>query len=229
MFVGHYAVSFAIKKIEPKTSLFVLFLAVQLVDIIFFPLVLLGVERFDLILNHTESTHFDLYFMPYTHSLVGSIGWAIIVFGIVKYKYKNSKMAILVGLAVLSHWFMDLIVHTPDLPLLGDDSIKVGFGLWNNAIASYSLEALLLSGGLFLYLNSTNRYKKPTSKNNKQYYGMIIFVLIMLIINGANIFGPPFGSSELNVSISALASYFSFAAIAFWLDKDNSSDNSNNL
>ena len=44
MFVGHYAASLALKRFEKRASLGVLFLAVQLVDIVFFPLVLLGVE-----------------------------------------------------------------------------------------------------------------------------------------------------------------------------------------
>ena len=219
MFVGHYAVSLAIKKVEPKASLFVLFLAVQLVDIIFFPFVLVGIEHFDLVLNYTESTHFDLYFMPYTHSLAGTLVWSLVVFVVVKLKCKNTKMASLIAIAVMSHWFLDLIVHTPDLPILNDDSVKLGFGLWNNALATYSLEAGLLMVGLFLYLNTIKRNTKATTKNNKRYYGMIIFVFSMLLINGANIFGPPFGNNETAVSTFGLASYFLFAIIALWLDK----------
>ena len=49
MYVGHYAASLALKRFEKRASLGVLFLAVQLVDIIFFPLVLLGVERLNIV------------------------------------------------------------------------------------------------------------------------------------------------------------------------------------
>jgi len=51
MFVGHYAASFALKKFEKRASLGVLFLAVQFVDILFFPFVLLGIERINIIEN----------------------------------------------------------------------------------------------------------------------------------------------------------------------------------
>jgi len=33
--------------------------------------------------------------------------------------------------AVLSHWFLDVIVHIPDLPLTPFGDFKVGMGLWN--------------------------------------------------------------------------------------------------
>ena len=218
MFVGHYAASLALKSLDKKVSLGMLFLAVQFVDILFFPFVLMGIEHFNLVRNHTESTHFELYFMPYTHSLLATFLWAIGVYIVIKFlpfKVSANKngVALFVAIGVLSHWFFDLIVHTPDLPLLGDDSSKVGFGLWHNAIATYILEAALLIAGLGLYLKST----KPTTLVGK--YGMIMFVVFLLIINANNIFGPPFGDDVTTLSISALVMYFMFAGIAFWLDK----------
>lgn len=218
MFVGHYAASLAIKSVDKDTSLGLLFLGVQFVDILFFPLVLLGVERFDLALNHTEATHFDLVFMPYSHSLVATGWWALcvyLVFQLVPRKkpVNKSRGATLMALAVASHWFFDLIVHTPDLPLLGDDSVKMGLGLWNNAVATYTLEAVLLGLGLAIYLKST------TAITDGGKYGMAFFVILMLLINAQNIFGPPFGDSVASLSVSAMIMYSMFAALAFWLDK----------
>jgi hypothetical protein len=45
MFVGHYGVAFAAKKADASIPLWVLFLAVQGLDVIWAPLVLLGIER----------------------------------------------------------------------------------------------------------------------------------------------------------------------------------------
>jgi hypothetical protein len=213
MFVGHYAASLALKKVEKKASLGLLFLSVQFVDILFFPLVLLGIERINIIKNYTQSTHFELEYMPYTHSLLASFlcaGFIYIVFRIVP--PRSRSVALVMGIAVLSHWFFDLIVHTPDLPIWSDESKKLGLGLWNNAIATYALEAAFLSGGLWLYLRST----KATSSIGK--YGMGIFVIILLLVNAVNIFGPPFGDSEVSLAISALLMYFVFAGAAHWLD-----------
>jgi hypothetical protein len=116
-----------------------------------------------------------------------------------------------VAAAVFSHWVLDLIVHTPDLPLLGDGSPKLGFGLWNNAIITFALEAVLLLVGLWLYLNATK------SETTSGRYGMAIFAVILLAANAFNIFGPP-PDDEGMMAIMAMVSYLLFGAIAFWLD-----------
>ena len=192
MFVGHYAAGLALKRFEKRASLGLLFLAVQFVDILFSLLVLLGVERFNLIENYTRSTHFELEYMPYTHSLVASFLWAglvYVLFRLLKKGEGKSMIALVMAWAVLSHWFLDLIVHTPDLPLLGDTSLKLGFGLWHNAMATYVLEAALLLIGLWLYLGSTTA-TRPIGK-----YGMPVFVVLLLLVNLSNLFGPPMGDS----------------------------------
>ena len=188
MFIGHYAVSLALKSADKKVSLGWLFIAVQFVDIIFFPLTLLGIEKFNLIENYTESTHFQLEYMPYTHSLVAGLFWAciaFIIFGKSKYSdyLKSLNPASLLAIAVLSHWFLDLIVHTPDLPILTDDSLKLGFGLWNNAMLTYIIEAVILLFGLWLYMKNTIAVSKGSN------IAMPIFVIFLLLINVINIFG----------------------------------------
>ncbi|MHC4459684.1 MAG: hypothetical protein ACYS0I_21815 [Planctomycetota bacterium] len=221
MLVGHYAASLILKRVDKNASLGILFLAVQFVDILFFPFVLMGIEHFNIVENYTESTHFELEFMPYTHSLFASFLWAAAVYIALRFlplkkAVNKNKVAIVMGVAVLSHWFFDLIVHTPDLPLLSDSSTKIGFGLWNNAVATYLLETILLLVGLGIYLKST----KGTTFVGK--YGMIIFVALMLIINANNIFGPPFGADVITMSVSALVMYFIFAGVALWLDRKRS-------
>ena len=217
MFVGHYAVSLALKSFEKRVSLGVLFLAVQLVDILFFPFVLAGIERINIVENFTQSTHFELAFMPYTHSLLGSVLWAVAAYALFRWIIvKNNSVAGMVALAVFSHWVLDLIVHTPDLPLWSDESLKVGFGLWNNAIATFILEAVLLVAALGLYLRAT------TAKNAVGRYGMSVFVGFLVLFNVPNIFGPLMDDSELGLAITALTAYFLFAAAAFWLDTKRS-------
>lgn len=269
MFIGHYAVSFAFKAKEDKVSLGLLFIAVQFIDILFFPLTLLGIEKFKLIENFTQSTHFQLEFMPYSHSLLAVLLWAIIAyfllplvfgerFGVISgdHKSKNNKgrkegtgskkVAALIALAVLSHWLLDFIVHTPDLPLLIDNSNKVGLGLWNNDLLTYLLEAVLVIGGLYLYMKATGvkstqvkvsqvnttevNISKVKAKVNRIIgkYGMPIFVVLLLLINLVNIFGP-LSADETNesVAITSVITYFVLALIAYWLDKKRSGYYSN--
>lgn len=214
MFVGHYAASLALKRFEKRASLGVLFLAVQFVDIVFFPLVLVGIERLNVVEHFTQSTHFELEYMPYTHSFVAFLIWSGLAYALFRWVVvKSHPVAVVVALAVMSHWLLDVIVHTPDMPLWNDASLKLGFGLWNNAIATYALEAILLLAGLSLYMRST----EAVTKTGK--YGMGIFVVLLLLINIANIFGPLADDSKLVLAMSALTAYFLFAAVAFWLDK----------
>lgn len=213
MFVGHYAASLALKKFEKRASLGVLFLAVQFVDIVFFPLVLLGIERLNIVENFTQSTHFELEYMPYTHSFAAFAIWSGLAYALFRWVIvKSHPVAIVVALAVMSHWLFDVIVHTPDMPLWSDSSLKLGLGLWNSPVATYALEAALLLAGLWLYLRST----AATTKVGK--YGMAVFVVLLLLVNILNIFGPLGGDSKVALAITALAAYLLFAAVAFWLD-----------
>jgi len=217
MFIGHYSAALALKRVEKNASLGWLFLAVQFADILFFPLVLLGIERLNIVENFTQSTHFELEFMPYSHSLIGSLVWAAVAYVVfrilpAKEEINKNRVALVMGAAVFSHWVLDLIVHTPDLPLLGDNSPKLGFGLWNNAMITFILEAVLLLAGVWLYLRGT-RGMTVTGK-----YGMMIFAAVLIVWNVFTIFGPP--PDNLNfMAIFSLVSYFTFGGIAFWLDR----------
>ena len=127
MFVGHYGVSFAAKAADRSIPLWLLFVAVQFVDVLWGGLVLLGIERVRIVPGITASNPFDLYYMPYTHSLVASVLWA--GGAVIAYRFVQGwrGSALVVGAAVLSHWILDFVVHRPDLPLY-DNTMKVGLG-----------------------------------------------------------------------------------------------------
>ena len=211
MFIGHYAAGFALKSVEKKASLGMLFIAVQFVDYLFFFFAPLGIEKFRLVENYTAINHFELYFYPYTHGLLASFLWAGVIYGLWR---NNKRVALIMALAVLSHWFIDLIVHTPDLPLLGDNSLKVGFGLWNNFMATVVLEISLLIGALILYLRST------TASGGMGKYAMIIFVgcMIGFYIMLVNMPFDP-NLTVMLASVSSIGIFIIFTAIAFWLDR----------
>ena len=217
MFIGHYAPALVLKGVEKKASLGVLFIAVQFVDILFFPFVLLGIERLNIVPGYTDATHFELEYYPFTHGLVSSLIWGLLFYMVYRVLAGKRRVALVTGIAVVSHWFLDLLVHTPDLPLLGDDSLKVGLGLWNNAPLTFALEAGLLLAGLWFYLEKTKPANGALGK-----YGMTGFVLFMLLIGYVNLFVLPAPEDKISLTVSALASYFIFAAIAFWLDNKRS-------
>src|SRR5437667_8839113 len=84
MFVGHYGVAFAVKTERNKIPLWVLFVAVQLLDFLWAPFVLLGIEKVRFVPGITATNALDLYYMPYTHSLIGALFWSAVAFAIYK-------------------------------------------------------------------------------------------------------------------------------------------------
>jgi membrane-bound metal-dependent hydrolase YbcI (DUF457 family) len=157
MFVGHYGVSFAAKSIEKRIPLWLLFIAVQLVDVLWAIFVLLGIEKVRIVPGITASSPLDLYYMPYTHSLVGALFWSALAFRSCQLfpRLKGGRTGLIVAAAVFSHWVLDLIVHRPDLALY-DNTLKMGFGLWNYRVPAFILEIALLAGGAMLYLRTAS-------------------------------------------------------------------------
>ena len=211
MFVGHYGPSFAIKSVRPAIPLWLLFIAVQLVDVAWAVLVLLGVEKVRIVPGITASNPLDLYYMPYTHSLIAAILWSVAVAVLVGLlpRVAPRSAAVWIGVAVFSHWVLDFLVHRPDLPLY-DDTMKVGLGLWNYPAVALSLEAALLFGGMILYLRAT----RPINAIGR--VGLPVFGIVMLAIQSYVFFGPP-PASPAAAAMTALVSYVLFAVLADWL------------
>jgi hypothetical protein len=211
MFVGHYGVSFAAQRLNRDIPLWVLFIAVQLLDVLWAPLVLLGVEKVRIVPGITATNPLDLYYMPYTHSLVSAVAWSIAAYAAYRIvrrlpQSRGQAAAALVGAAVFSHWVLDFVVHRPDLPLY-DNTAKVGLGLWNVPAAALGLEAMLLFGGIFLFLQD-----RATSK-----VGLLIFGVVMLAIQVYVFFGPP-PPSDRAAAMTALLAYALFAGFVAWWD-----------
>ena len=213
MFVGHYGVSFAAKRGAPSVPLWVLFIAVQLLDVAWAPFVLLGIEKVRIVPGITASNPLDLYYMPYTHSLIGAILWSLGAFALYRAAVPSSPKgaASLVALAVFSHWVLDFSVHRPDLPLY-DNAAKVGLGLWNLPLVAFGLEATILFGGLWLYFRTGAGHRT----------GMAVFGVIMLAIQAYVFFGPP-PASDKAAAVTALVAYAVFAVAIRLLERPSPS------
>jgi hypothetical protein len=207
MFVGHYGLSFAAQRMNRQVPLWVLFIAVQLLDVFWAPFILLGIEKVRIVPGITASNPLDLYYMPYTHSLIAAVVWSAAGYGLYRLSRRpaGGGAATLVGLAVFSHWILDLVVHRPDLPLY-DDTAKVGLGLWNRPALAFGLEAALLFGGMSLFLRGRAGPKA----------GMTIFGTVMLAIQVVIFFWPP-PTSDIAAAMTALLAYVLFATfVARW-------------
>ena len=186
MFVGHYGVSFAAKPAGARVPLWVWFIAVQWLDVIWSVLVLMGIEKLRIVPGFTQANPLDLYYMPFTHGLPGSIVLSLVFGGIVaSFTTANRGAAfVLVAAASFSHWVLDLVVHTPDLPLY-DNTAKVGFGLWRQVALSFPLELIVLGLGAWLYARVTTF---ASAKGRYVFWGFVVLLAALQVY--AN-FGPP--------------------------------------
>src|SRR5437660_3042529 len=191
MFVGHYGISFAAKRLDKTIPLWVLFLAVQLLDVGWGILVPLGVEKVRIVPGITASNPLDLYYMPFTHSLVAALLWSLGAYAACRSLRAfgaSRRAALLVAAAVFSHWLLDVIAHRPDLPLY-DNALKPGLGLCNYSAPPFLLEVAVLFGGMLLYLRST------TAGTPLGRYGMPVFGVVLVLVQAPGFFGPPSAST----------------------------------
>lgn len=213
MFVGHYAAAYALKAKQPNASLAILFIAVQFVDILFFPFVLLGFEKLEFVKDFTAVNNFQMDYYPFTHGLVASLIWAVIAYVLFAYVLsKGKQIALVVALAVLSHWFIDVIAHTADLPLLAGEP-KFGFGLWHNKTLAFIVEIALLVFGYLWYLQKTQTQKEGVNFANW------IFLLFLIVVNYLNFYVLPATEDIRELTTSALLSFFVLAGFAFFVDR----------
>src|SRR5690349_8380809 len=131
MFIGHFGVALAAKKVTPPTSLGSLFFAAQFLDLLWPVFLLLGWEHVHIAPGITRMTPMDFYDYPLTHSLAMAAVWSLAVGAGYYVIRKNRRRAWVMGLVVASHWMLDVVVHRPDLPLWPGGP-KVGLGLWNS-------------------------------------------------------------------------------------------------
>ena len=158
MFVGHLGAGLLVKRIEPRLNLGVLFVAALFVDILLWVLVLFGAESVGAP-QSAGSARFFTFEFPYSHGLVANVLWSALAalagwFLAAPAASRRTRVAWALGLAVFSHFVLDLIVHIPDLPILGEHSPKLGLSLWRHMPIALTLELLLAAGALAVYLYS---------------------------------------------------------------------------
>ncbi len=76
MLVGHSGISFAAKCADRTVPLWVMFIAMQLLDMVWAPFVPLGHEQARIVPGFTATNPVDLNYMPFSHSLTAAVLWS---------------------------------------------------------------------------------------------------------------------------------------------------------
>lgn len=211
MFIGHFAPALVAAARPQATGLGALFVAAQLVDIGFAVLLIPGIEAMRIIPGMSVMNPMDLYHMPYTHSLLGAVLWGLGFGALVWLATKRRAAAIGAALVVVSHWFIDWLVHIPDLTLVGARP-KLGLGLWNHPAIAMPLEVALIALALLYYARRTR-----SPRGNMRLW---ILAGVLALLQAVDWFGPKEASYSLAVPLTMLAAYGVLIATAWWAAQD---------
>jgi hypothetical protein len=215
MFIGHYGVALAGKRLAPRTSLGTLFVAAQFLDILWPVMILFGWEHVRIIAGFTAVSPLDLYDYPLSHSLLLAALWSALFGGVYFAITRYRAGAWTVSALVLSHWFLDLIVHRPDLLLMPGAHRYFGFGLWNSRLATALVELPIYLAGVAIYARTTR------SRDRIGRYGFWAMAVFFLLMGIGNLKGTPPPSVSAMVWTMMVGGVL-FVAWAIWVDRHRS-------
>jgi hypothetical protein len=213
MFVGHYAAALAAKSAEPRAPLWTYVAGCQLMDIGWSGLVMAGVEKVRINPN-LPGSDLDLYYMPFTHSLPGSLVLSLAAALLARLLLRLPwRAAVFIGLTVFSHWILDLLVHRPDLALWFGGP-KVGLGWWNYPIAEMALEI-----GLVAVAGAAWVASRKTAARTAWPAVLFIAILVAVQILASMPGGPGGAADPVSMGATALTTYLALTVIAVFVDR----------
>ena len=190
MFIGHFALGFAAKRALPKRNLALLMVAPLLLDMIFPPLVLLGIERMHLEPGNTAIFPAVLDHIVWSHSVVMTVLWSALYAAFVFALTRDKRAALICAALVASHWVLDFVTHRPDMPLAPGVETKLGLGLWHSLPGTLVVELPIWAASLWLYYSST------VAKDRIGKVAPAVFIVLLTGSYFGSIFGPPPPSAE---------------------------------
>ena len=216
MFAGHVGAAMAIGRAERRVNVGIFIFAAVFLDFVLWLFVLLGWESVTIPVNFAN-THQPEFVFPYSHGLLASIGWSVLA-GVATFLWRSRLKeatllaAALVAAAVFSHWLLDALVHAPELPLAGANSMKVGFGLWHTMPVALALEAFIAVAGLCVFVSGTS-----LSQAKKLWLSALSVLILAFTVVGMTVAPPP--PSVLAMAASSLVTIIVVCALAAWLGR----------
>jgi membrane-bound metal-dependent hydrolase YbcI (DUF457 family) len=211
MFIGHFAVGFASKRLAPRASEGALLLAPLFLDVIWPVFLATGLESVRIDPGNTAFTPLDLHDYPYSHSLVMSLVWSLLLGGLYFAVTRYRRGALVIGAGVFSHWVLDFVTHRPDMPLWPGSATSVGLGLWNWRAGTFLVEGAMFVAGVAVYARTTRARGRIGSVG---WWAMVVFVALAYL---SAALGPP----PPNVRVLIVMAFVSwlFVPWAWWFDR----------
>jgi len=211
MGVGHAAVALSASQIAPRINVGLLIFAAFFADFLLGIFAAVGLEHAHVPPDFAFH-HYLTFTFPYSHGLTALLLWGILLGALLsRFSPRNGKRAfVLIVALVLSHFLLDALVHVPELPLLGEDSPKLGLALWNHLPLELLLETAMAVVGISLF------WRVGNSRAGR--IGITVFVLLLTGLTWTQLWmTKPVSSSQLIVSWMVMPVLF--AAIPYLIDR----------
>jgi membrane-bound metal-dependent hydrolase YbcI (DUF457 family) len=211
MFIGHFAVGFASKRLAPSVSLGVLLAAPLLLDLLWPVFLAVGLESVRIDPGNTAFTPLDLHDYPYTHSLVGALAWSALGAALLFAYRRDARASAVIAAGVFSHWVLDWVTHRPDMPLYPGSETRVGLGLWNSIPGTILVETALFVAGIVLYLRGTRARDRIGSI---AWWSLIALLVVFYVLT---LLTPP-PADVKSIIVGGLVAWL-FLPWAWWIDR----------
>lgn len=130
--IDHAATALVLKRRWPDAPLPMLLASVQLMELVWVALNLLGVERVTTASAVHSVADVRLEFMPWSHSVATMLGAALLIW-LVARLLGHPRLGLALAAGVASHLVLDLLTHDRDLALAPGLDILLGLGLYGLA------------------------------------------------------------------------------------------------
>ena len=210
VFLGHFAVGFAAKRVAPKASIGTLLAAAQLLDLLWPVLLLLGVEHVRIVPGAAPFAVLDFTDYPLSHSLLLTLIWAGLFAVLYRVRTGYTTGAVWVWICVVSHWVLDFASHRPDLPLWPGGP-RLGLGLWNSPPATLAVEIAMFAGALWSYFALTR------ARDAIGRWALLALLLFLIFAYCGSVTGPP----PPNLRVLALTGMVGWLLVPwiYWIDR----------
>ena len=211
MFIGHYALGLAAKRVAPRTSLGTLVIAPTLADLLWPVFLLLGWEHAHVVPGPNPFLTLWLDDYPYSHSLFALIVWGALFGYLYKTRTGDRRAALVIGSLVVSHWVLDFVTHVPDMPLYPGGP-TVGLGLWNSVAGTVIIEGSMFVAGAWIYVTTT---RARDAVGRYALWALLAFLVVSYV---ASLFtGPP--PTLQAIEFGGIVFGWLFVGWAAWADR----------
>jgi hypothetical protein len=220
VFVGHLGAALALKRLDRRIHMGTLVLAALLPDLVLWTLVMLGVESV-VVPPGFSSEHYLTFIFPWSHGVAASLAWSaaagLVTWGALGRAFpRRGRAGVIVAAAVLSHVLLDVLVHVPDVPLLGEGSTLLGLGLYRRMPLALALEISIALAGAWVGVP----WSALTPPRASGLLAGLAVAAALTVVGGT--VAPPPPSAEA-AALPAVVSILALAGLASWAERGGTS------